>query len=312
VSPHDDPLLPSGVAVLERGWLSANHVLGFGPEGATLVDSGYWTHADQTLALVESALNGRPLNALINTHLHSDHCGGNAALQHRYPGLQTWIPPGHADAVASWDEQHLTYRATGQHCPRFQVDGVLQPGDNITLASLAWQVHAAPGHDPHAVLLFEPGHGVLISGDALWENGFGVVFPELEGESGFEEVGATLDLIATLAPRVVIPGHGRAFGGADAVTEALARARSRLAQFSRAPDKHLRHALKVLLKFKLLEWQRVPLADLLRWAEQTPYLTQLHSRHSRDTPFTEWLDGLVQELAASGAARQEAGWLVDA
>jgi hypothetical protein len=33
---------------------------------------------------------------------------------------------------------------------------------------------------------------VLISADALWENGFGVVFPELEGDDAFAIVAATL------------------------------------------------------------------------------------------------------------------------
>jgi hypothetical protein len=28
---------------------------------------------------------------------------------------------------------------------------------------------------------------LLLSADALWENGFGVIFPELDGESGFAE-----------------------------------------------------------------------------------------------------------------------------
>ena len=75
----------------------------------------------------------------------------------------------------------------------------------LTLANLTWQVHAAPGHDPHSVVLFQPDHRLLISADALWENGFGVVFPELDGEDAFDEVGATLDLIERLAPLTVIP-----------------------------------------------------------------------------------------------------------
>lgn len=297
--------------VWERGWLSANNILLDGPEGATLIDSGYCTHAPQTLALLDDALRGRPLGRLLNTHLHSDHCGGNAALQQQYPDLQTWIPPGHANAVTAWDEATLTYRATGQDCPRFRHDGVLVPGTSWTLGGLPWDIHAAPGHDPHAVLLFQPTHGVLISGDALWENGFGVVFPELDGAEAFHEVGQTLDVIAQLAPVCVIPGHGRPFSGAQAVTAALTRARSRLQQFINHPDKHLRYAWKVLLKFKLLEWQRVPENTFLDWAKQTPYLMQQHQRHSTQDMDT-WLGELLQELAASGAARLEPGWILDA
>ncbi|MEW6694696.1 MAG: MBL fold metallo-hydrolase [Pseudomonadota bacterium] len=312
--------LPPGVRVFERGWLSANNVLFDGPDGTALVDSGYVAHAAQTLALVEHALGGRPLQRLLNTHLHSDHCGGNAALQARYPGLHTAIPPGQADAVQAWDEDRLSYRATGQRCARFRCDALLTPGDTVPLGGRDWQVHAAPGHDPDAVMLFEPASRTLISGDALWQHGFGVVFPELAGEPGFDAVGATLALIERLAPCVVIPGHGSPFGDADhadatqpapEVAAALALARQRLAQFQADPARHRRYGLKVLLKFKLLEWQRQPLADLHEWARGVPYLVHLHARHGGAEPFDTWLQDLIDDLCASGAARRQGEWLVD-
>ena len=203
--------LPPGVQVLERGWLSSNSVLFLGAQSTALVDSGYCAHAEQTLALVAAALHGRPLDRLVNTHLHSDHCGGNAALQGRWPALQTLIPPGLAPQVAHWDPVALGYEPSGQRCPRFRHDALVLPGTEIELADRAWQVHAAPGHDPDSVILFEPGSRTLISADALWENGFGVVFPELDERDAFDEVGATFDLIERLGPRWVIPGHGPVF-----------------------------------------------------------------------------------------------------
>ena len=42
-------------------------------------------------------------------------------------------------------------------------------------------------------MLFDRQGGVLMSGDALWEDGFGVVFPELDGTTAFADVGAVLD-----------------------------------------------------------------------------------------------------------------------
>ena len=86
--------LPTGLHVLERGWLSSNNIVFSDGAQTVMVDSGYCTHAAQTLALVEDILGERPLDLLVNTHLHSDHCGGNAALQNRYPALETRIPPG--------------------------------------------------------------------------------------------------------------------------------------------------------------------------------------------------------------------------
>ena len=141
-----------GLQVFERGWLSANNILFTDSESATLIDSGYVTHEAQTLALVQNALNGRTLDRLVNTHLHSDHCGGNHLLQTHYPQLETLIPPGEAKAVSIWDVETLSSEATGQLCPRFKFGGLLQGGQVLRLASLNWEVHAAPGHDPHSVI----------------------------------------------------------------------------------------------------------------------------------------------------------------
>jgi len=307
--PHTTIALLAEITVLERGWLSANNILFLGRDATALVDSGYCSNAAQTVALVESSLQGRALELLFNTHLHSDHCGGNAALQARWPQLRTQIPPGQWEHVQHWDPVALSYTPTGQDCPRFRADARLMPGSEVRLGDRTWQVHAAPGHDSHAVLLFEPASGLLISGDALWENGFGVVFPELDGEDAFADVAATLDLIERLAPRTVIPGHGRVF--AD-VPEALARARRRLAGFEADPVKHARHAAKVLLKYKLLEWQQKPMADVQAWLAATPYYARLHARYFGDRTAQQWIDELVRELVAGGAARYEAGVLHNA
>jgi glyoxylase-like metal-dependent hydrolase (beta-lactamase superfamily II) len=292
--------LPAGVTVLERGWLSSNNIVIKGLDQCTLIDSGYCTHSDQTLLLVESALQGRPLDLLLNTHLHSDHVGGNAALQARYPAVQTLIPPGHAQYVAAWDTEKLTYKPTGQNCPQFRFDATLQPGAEVHLGDLAWQVHAAPGHDSHSVILFEPISRTLVSADALWERGFGVVFPELDGDDAFHEVAQTLDVIEALQPVLVIPGHGAPFVD---VTEALGRARQRLDGFVADPARHLQHAAKVLLKFKLLELQSVSLVDLLAWAEATPYVAKLVEQQYAGHTLPEALDVLVQDLVRAGAAK---------
>ena len=290
--------LPAGVQVFERGWLSSNNVLLTDADSTTLVDSGYATHAPQTLSLVQHALANRPLVRLVNTHLHSDHCGGNAALQQRYPGLETLIPPGLAGLVRDWRDEDLSYRPTGQTCPPFTIDGLLVPGSTHRWADLEWQIHAAPGHDPHSVILFAPAQALLISADALWEHGFGVVFPELEGVAGFDDVAATLDLIERLRPQTIIPGHGRVFADTAA---ALQRARTRLEAFARTPDKHARYGAKVLLKFKLQEFGRISRADFLSWAQAVPYLQSLHQRYGPGSPMTLWIEQLLADLHQSGA-----------
>jgi glyoxylase-like metal-dependent hydrolase (beta-lactamase superfamily II) len=292
------PALPPGVTVIERGWLSANNILLSDEDSATLVDSGYVTHQAQTLALLAHALQGRPLDLLINTHLHSDHCGGNQALQAHYPALKTWIPPGLAEAVQGWQEDALSYKPTGQNCPPFRFNGLLQPGNTHRWGGMDWQVHAAPGHDPHSVILFAPEHRLLMSADALWQNGFGVVFPELVGVDAFDEVAQTLDLIERLNPTTIIPGHGAVF---TEVAPALALARSKLEGFAKNPEKHARYGAKVLLKFKLLEWGQISRADFDAWSEQVPYLGDLHARFGMGHDRQTWLDMMLAELERSGA-----------
>ncbi len=296
-------MLPSDMHFIERGWLSSNSLLLTGPDDTALVDSGYHTHAAQTLALVQHALQGRTLTTLINTHLHSDHCGGNAALQATYADLQTFIPPGCSQAVRSWDEDGLTYKPTGQSCPRFGFDALLQPGTRLQAGGRWWDIHAAPGHDPDSVLLFQADTGVLLSADALWEHGFGVVFPEIYGEPGFDDVARTLDVIEQLQPRTVVPGHGRVFSD---VSGALARARERLSIFMDHPLKHASHAAKVLIKFHLMAIHSCPVESLLDWGEASRYLTTLHAMHYPQQSFREWAQGLVDALIRSGVlARQD-------
>ena len=102
-----------------------------------------------------------------------------------------------------WTPQSVWMAQFDQRADPFHHDDTIAPGDTFEGGGFEWEVHAAPGHDPHSVVLFEPQGRVLISADALWENGFGVVYPELEGDDAFAQVGARLDLIEALSPQVV-------------------------------------------------------------------------------------------------------------
>ena len=298
---------PDGVTMWERGWLSSNQlfVAGDGRNVCGLIDAGHVRHAEQTVALARAAVRRQHgedglLGRLVNTHLHSDHCGGNASLQALWPALETLVPPASFAAARTWDEAALSYVATGQRCPRFVPDAPLRVGGTVQVGHLAFEVHAAPGHDPDAVLLFEPTSGLLVSGDALWGDGFGVVFPELDGADAFDAVGDTLALIARLPVRRVVPGHGPAFEDVDA---ALQRARDRLRAWQSDPLKHARHAAKVLVKYHLMEVGSESREDVTTWLARTPYLATVHGRFFSAQPFMPWAAALVDGLLAQGAVR---------
>jgi glyoxylase-like metal-dependent hydrolase (beta-lactamase superfamily II) len=298
--------LPATMRVFQRGWLSSNNILFDGSDGTALIDSGYKTHAEQTVALVQHALQGRKLDRLVNTHLHSDHCGGNAALQRAY-ACRTSIPAAEADKVRAWDEDALTYRATGQQCDRFAFDDTLTPGDVLTLGDMQWQALGAPGHDPHSLVFYCAEEGILISADALWENGFGVVFPELEGESGFAEVRATLDLIASLDVKLVIPGHGAPF---SEVSKALDTAYSRVDYFVADPARNAQNAIKVLLKFLLLEKQQILLTEVEQLLSGIRLFRE-SNRHFLQKTMPELAQWTVAQLVRAGAAEHRGDSLIN-
>jgi glyoxylase-like metal-dependent hydrolase (beta-lactamase superfamily II) len=134
-----------------------------------------------------------------------------------------------------------------------------------------------------------------------------VIFPELDGQSGFAEERATLDLIAGLDVAVVIPGHGAPFTD---VAGALARARSRLDYLAADPVRNAQNALKVLLKFLLLERQRIALADVPALLTSMQVFAAANDNYLKQLPeaLGQWAVG---QLVRAAAARVEGEYLLN-
>lgn len=309
LSKANRPAALQGLTVLERGWLSSNNVvLHGGGQGAVLVDSSHALHGAQTLALLRQTLGDEPLVQLLNTHLHSDHCGGNAGVQRAW-ACRITVPPGDFAAACDWDEDRLSYAATGQICERFLPDDCIHPGQTLAVGERRWLALAAPGHDPHSIMLFDAEHGVLISADALWEDGFGVVFPELDGAQAFDDVGQVLDLIESLDARWVIPGHGSAF---EDLPGALRRARQRLASFVADPARHAWHALRVMVKYHLLEQQHASWPDFERWFASASLCSAVWHRLGRpESTLAGFGRRTVRDLVARGVLDERDGIILN-
>ncbi len=321
--------LPASLIFIERDWLSSNHLIGFnggelrsdasgnargsgggsgsGRTSAVIVDTGYGSRSDLTVALVERALRGSWLERIINTHAHSDHVGGNAALQARH-GCRIQVPEGAADALREADDSRLHYASLGQVCPAFQPDETYRVGDRLVIGDLTWDVHGSPGHDNDSLVLHEPSHGLLVSGDALWENGFGLLFPVFFDEPAFEHQAETLARIAALKVNVVIPGHGPVFGDAAA---ALERATRRLTYLRDHPDRHAWLALKVALSFVLLDRRSVPLETLAGDFGRLELVERINARYLGWSP-DRLATTVRDELVAAGAAHIDGDRLVAA
>src|SRR5215211_902788 len=171
-------MIPPQLHVFVRDWLSSNNVLLRGRDDNVVIDTGYVKHAPLTLALIASrqGLDGAPLTKLVNTHCHSDHMGGNAAISRAYR-CAVAIPEHEAPLIEAWDAKALLLDYADQSADRFVFDEMLCAGATYVWGTLEWRALAAPGHDMAALVFYNPEHRILVSGDALWETGYGLVMP---------------------------------------------------------------------------------------------------------------------------------------
>jgi glyoxylase-like metal-dependent hydrolase (beta-lactamase superfamily II) len=297
-------VLPPSVRVIVRDWLNANHVVLIGREQSVLIDSGYGRDVAHTLSTVIQALRGQPLDWLVNTHCHSDHMGGNAAVQSTYH-CRLSIPRDEAPIVEAWDEQALWLAYADQRCERFSFDDTVAPDDTFHWGDLHWRAIAAPGHDMAALMFFCEETGLLISGDALWQNGFGIVLPGPDRMERLAATRTTLETIAGLPIRTVIPGHGKPFTDVDA---AVQRSFQRLAAFERDELRMVRHVLKVMFVFSLMDRRRLAVDELNGYLESVPLYTDFNRRYLRLDP-AALADLIVGELERAGAVRRTDGYL---
>ncbi|MBN2196169.1 MAG: hydroxyacylglutathione hydrolase [Polyangiaceae bacterium] len=117
---------------------------------AVVVDAG---EAAPVLAAVDSF--GLELRAVLSTHHHGDHVGGNAELRRAIPSLRVY---GAAETPA---------RVPGLTDP-------LPPDGRFEVASMQFVALAVPGHTRSGLAF--AGHGWVFTGDTLFGAGCGRLF----------------------------------------------------------------------------------------------------------------------------------------
>ena len=116
------------------------YVLKDGDE-AIVVDPG-----DTSPAILES-LDGCSIRAIINTHCHCDHCGGNAALKEK-TGAELLIHEAELLLLEHMEEQGQMFGVCVTPSP--PPDRFIKEGDTIRVGSVELSVLEAPGHSPGA------------------------------------------------------------------------------------------------------------------------------------------------------------------
>jgi glyoxylase-like metal-dependent hydrolase (beta-lactamase superfamily II) len=299
-------MLPDGFIFIQRDWLSSNSLLLLNGDESVLIDTGYATHAEMTLRVLEEHLQQRSLDKILNTHLHSDHCGGNSLLQNRYPLVEIHVPETQFDSVFQWDQSKLSFAKTGQACFPFKASHSIASNKSINLNKLHWNAIHSPGHDNDSLMFFQPDYRILVSADALWEKGVSVVFPELDEINGFDPMFETYDLIERLNPAIVLPGHGRLFTD---VNTALALSRQKLFEFKADPRYHAMYSAKVLIKFKLMELRHVQFSDFVIWCMNSLLMLKIHGLFFSSLKVKEWINSILSEFQQKKSIQIKDGWI---
>lgn len=182
----------------EGGFGGGNIGLLTGPDFVVLIDDGVTPLAPMLLETVEGA-SGRPVNFIINTHVHGDHAGGNAHF-----AAQGAVVFAHENI-----RKRLLADASGAGGPRGLPVVTFGEGVSFHLNGLEARVfHLADAHtDGDAAILF-PEAKLLFTGDAQFHH----MFPFIDLDSGGSYAGyvaAQQQLLALAGEGVrIVPGHG--------------------------------------------------------------------------------------------------------
>ena len=172
---------------------------------AAIVDCGALFPQEEERIEAFMSDNNLKVKYILNTHLHLDHCFGNAWAAGRYDIL----PMAH-------EEDETLLARMGEQARMFglpfevkteKLGGYLKDDDVLTLGEHEIRVIHTPGHSRGGLCFYIPSAGWLISGDSLFEGSIGRT--DLEGGSYATLIKSITERLITLPEETVVyPGHG--------------------------------------------------------------------------------------------------------
>ena len=166
-----------------------------------IIDPG--DEAEKILNSVEEL--GLDIKLLVLTHSHVDHVGALKDVREA-TGAEVAVHADDAGSLSGQGGSLLSMLMPGLAYPAPpSPDRLLKGGDSIDIGELHFTVLHTPGHSAGGICLM--GHGVVFSGDTLFN--FGIGRTDLPGGS-YDQLlnGIHAKLMALPDETVVCPGHG--------------------------------------------------------------------------------------------------------
>jgi len=147
--------------------------------------------------------------AILNTHGHSDHIAGNAALKEKWPDCPLII--GQAEAPKLTDAQLNLSARYGRAIVSPPADRTVVAGDRVSAADFDLEVREVPGHSAgHVVFVWaENTPNLVFVGDVIFKGSIGRT-DFYDGD--FDQLAASIraEIFSLPDETVLLPGHGSA------------------------------------------------------------------------------------------------------